>query len=149
MNAKVKITYSCSECIKKHSDNWCPTESIGDIGSLSFQSPPGKKKKAQVKLLKKCVSKFYISPLLHSVLLLQSFFPLGGSNTITSLCAPALVGSACVRAVRERVCAQGVYECQEEGAVGAHTASQSGSWDRKLCCCPNQRLKAPIATHEY
>lgn len=60
----------------------------------------------------------------------------------------ACTGRLCVCG-RERVCAQGVYECQEEGAVGAHTASQSGSWDRKLCCCPNQRLKAPIAAHEY
>lgn len=124
MNVKVKFTYSCSECIKKHSDNWCPTESIGDILSLSFQSPP-RKKSASKTLKKKCVSKFCISPLLHPVLLSQSFLPLGGSDTITSLCAPALVGSACVRDVTERVCAQGVYECQEEGAVGAHTASQS------------------------
>lgn len=63
----------------------------------------------------------------------------------------ACTGRLCVCAGCEGtcVCAQGVYECQEEGAVGAHTASQSGSWDRKLCCCPNQRLKAPIAAHEY
>lgn len=61
MNAKVKITYSCSECIKKHSDNWCPTESIGDIGSLSFQSPPGKKKSTSKTFKKMCVKVLYLS----------------------------------------------------------------------------------------
>lgn len=63
----------------------------------------------------------------------------------------ACTGRLCVCAGCEGTCAcaQGVYGCQEEGAVGAHTASQSGSWDRKLCCCPNQRLKAQIAAHEY
>lgn len=106
---KVKFTYSCSECIKKHSDNWCPTESIGDFGSLPFQSPPGNKKRTSKTFQKNvCVKVLYLSSSAPGFTLSQSFLPLAGSNTITSLCAPALVGSACVRDVRERVCARRV-----------------------------------------
>lgn len=98
-----------------------------------------------------CVSKFYISPLLHPVLLSLSVLPSARTEQYNYQSLRACTGRLCVCAGCEGtcVCAQDVYECQEEAAVGAHTASRSGSWDRKLCCRPNQRLKAPIAAHKY
>lgn len=112
------------------------------------------KKKSKQENSKK--SKFlYLSSLSSSSFsglpLSRSFLPLGGSNTITRLCAACTDRLCACVDVRERVCVRAVCRCesQGEGAIGTHTASRPGSWDRKLCRCPNQRLKAPIAAHEY
>lgn len=61
-----------------------------------------------------------------------------------------LNGSVC-ECVCVGVCVEGCL-CMlwpMSGGLQAHTQSQAGSWERKLCCCPNQRLKAANAAHEY
>lgn len=100
---------------------------------------------------------FPLSPLLSLIfhflslplsLTLSPSFHLEGAIQLPGSAPAALIGSACVyRCKGACVCCVHARAGGEGGC--RRTRSQPGSRDRKLCCCPNQRLKAPIAAHEY
>lgn len=78
------------------------------------------KKKSRSNFKNACVSKFYTSPLLFTL----SPSSCREHHSHQSVRAP--LGSACVRAVRERVCAQGVCGRQDE-ELRLHTHQPVGT----------------------